>query len=96
MHEASLAADLVRKAEAVARAEGAERITTVTVRIGALAHVTGEHLAGHFAEAARGSLAEGARVESITGPDDEAALDDPNAADVILLSVEVEGGPGDG
>jgi hydrogenase nickel incorporation protein HypA/HybF len=90
MHEAGLARDLIRKAEAMAAAEGARRVTAVTVRIGGLANVTGEHLREHFAAEARGTMAEEAAVEVVLGPDGNGALDDPHAFDLLLVGIEVE------
>jgi hydrogenase nickel incorporation protein HypA/HybF len=85
MHEASLVRDLVRRADAVVAAEGAPRATAVTVRRGALCHVSADHLRGHFAGAAVGTRVEGAelRVES----DDDATV--PGASDLLLVSVTV-------
>jgi len=90
VHEAGLARDLIHRAEDLARAEGARRVTAVTVRIGGLASVTGEHLREHFATEARGTVAEGAVVEVIEGPDGEEALADPHALDLLLMGIEVE------
>jgi hydrogenase nickel incorporation protein HypA/HybF len=90
MHEAGLARDLIRRAEEQAVAAGAQRISAVTVRIGGLASVTGEHLREHFATEAKGTLAEGATVEVVEGPSDEGALSDPHALDVLLVGIEIE------
>lgn len=86
MHEASLVRDLVRRAEAVVVAEDASRGSALTVRRGALCHVSADHLRGHFAEAAVGTRVEGAelRVES------DNDLSAPGAGDLILVSVTVE------
>jgi hydrogenase nickel incorporation protein HypA/HybF len=92
VHEAGLARDLIRKAEDLAIAEGARRVTAVTVRIGGLANVTADHLRGHFAEEAKGTMAEGAVVEVVEGPDGDGALADPHALDLLLVGVEVEEG----
>ncbi len=92
MHEAGLARDLIRKAEDVAIAAGARRVTAVTVRIGALANVTGDHLREHFAAEASGTLVEGAQVEVVEGPDGDGALSDPHSMDLLLLGIEVEEG----
>ena len=90
MHEAGLARDLIRRAEEQAVAAGARRITAVTVRIGGLASVTGEHLREHFVAEAKGTMAEGAAVEAIPGPDGEEALADPHALDLLLVGIEIE------
>jgi hydrogenase nickel incorporation protein HypA/HybF len=92
VHEAGLARDLIRKAEDLAIAEGARRVTAVTVRLGALANVTGDHLREHFAEEARGTMAEGAVVEVVEGPGGEEALTDPHSMDLLLVGIEVEEG----
>ncbi|MCS6912135.1 MAG: hydrogenase maturation nickel metallochaperone HypA [Myxococcales bacterium] len=86
MHELSLMADLFRKIERVAREQGARRVTGVTVRLGALSHVSAEHLREHFSAMSQGTVAEGAQlsIESCSGPDE------PGAQDVVLESIEVE------
>ena len=86
MHERALMSDLMREIEALARADGALRVTRVAVRLGALSHFTPEHFREHFVDASRGTLAEGADVETTLAT----SLDDPKAAGVVLESVEVE------
>jgi len=86
MHERALMKDLMREIEGVARADGASRVTRVSVRLGALSHFTPEHFREHFVDASRGTLAEGAAVDAVL----ENSLDDPHAAGVVLESVEVE------
>lgn len=85
MHEYSLMADLLRKIVRIADETKAERVTSVKVRIGALAHITSEHFREHFEESIRGTVAEGAtlKVEQMT---DQA---DPNAQEIVLESVDV-------
>jgi hydrogenase nickel incorporation protein HypA/HybF len=84
-HELSLMADMLRKVERVAHAEDAERVVAVCVRLGALAHISPDHLREHFEAAARGTVAEGARVDVEVNDD----IDDPQAQEIVLLSVEV-------
>ena len=86
MHERALMADLLREIEAVARADGATRVTRVSVRLGALSHFTEEHFREHFVDVSHGTVAEGAAVEAVLEDD----LDDPRAAGVVLESLEVE------
>jgi hydrogenase nickel incorporation protein HypA/HybF len=78
--------DLMREIEGVARADGATRVTRVSVRLGALSHFTQEHFREHFVDASRGTLAEGAAVDAVL----ENNLEDPRAAGVVLESLEVE------
>ena len=86
MHERALMTDLMREIEGVARADGATRVTRVSVRLGALSHFTAEHFREHFVDASRGTLAEGAAVDAVLADD----LADPRATGVVLESLEVE------
>jgi hydrogenase nickel incorporation protein HypA/HybF len=86
MHERALMSDLMREIQALARVDGATRVTRVSVRLGALSHFTPEHFREHFVDASRGTLAEGAAVDALLEND----LEDPRAAGVVLESVEVE------
>ena len=86
MHERALLRDVLRKIEEVARAGGATRVTRVSVRLGALSHLTPEHFAEHFDDASRGTIAEGAVVDALLDGD----ISDAHAGDIVLDSVEVE------
>ena len=86
MHERALMDDVMRKVDAVAQENGAIRVTRIGVRLGVLSHFTPEHFREHFADASRGTLAEGAEVDAVVETD----LSDPDAAGVVLESVEVE------
>lgn len=86
MHEHALMADLIGRIVKTAAAEQARKVTAVSVRLGALTHLTPAHFAEHFARAAAGTIAAGAVVHAVASDD----IDDPRAADVILSDVEVE------
>ena len=86
MHEMSLIHDLMRKIETIARDQNAGRIAGVKIRLGALAHISAEHFREHFEEEAKGTMADGAKLDVVTLTDE----DDPQAQDIILESVEVE------
>ena len=86
MHERALMNDLMREIEAVAAADGAGRVTGVSVRLGALSHFTPEHFREHFADASRGTVAEGAVVNAVLHD----SLAAPYATGVVLESLEVE------
>ena len=86
MHERALMDDLMRKIESVAHENDGVRVTRITVKLGALSHFTPEHFREHFADASRGTLAEGAEVDAVLEDDVHA----PNATGVVLESVEVE------
>jgi hydrogenase nickel incorporation protein HypA/HybF len=85
VHEQALMDDLIAKILAVAETEGGGRVVRIRVHLGALSHFTPGHFREHFDDAARGTLAEGAEIESELGTDMTA----PNAAGVVLESVEV-------
>jgi len=86
MHEASLMAGLMRRINEIAEAEQANRVTGVSVWLGALSHMTESHFAEHFAEASAGTRAEGARLDVTLSTD----INHPSAQDVLLESIEVE------
>jgi len=63
MHEMSLLRGLLNQIEAAARRHGAARVSVVRLKLGPLAHIEPDHLREHFAQAARGTLADFARLE---------------------------------
>jgi hydrogenase nickel incorporation protein HypA/HybF len=86
MHEASLMADLIRKITTLADAQQAGKVTGVHLTLGALSHLSTEHLREHFRVAARGTVAEDAWLEIEARTD----LTDPLAQDIRLDSIDVE------
>ena len=78
--------DVMREIEEVAMAGRATRVTRITVRLGSLSHFTAEHFRQHFADASRGTIAEGADVDAVCDED----IMDPRARDVVVESVEIE------
>lgn len=85
MHEFSLLADLIKKINQILAAEKADRVLRVSVKIGALAHISGEHFQEHFEHAVCGTPLAGA-VLMIEESADEM---DPDAQSIVLKSVEV-------
>lgn len=86
MHEASLMRSLMRKIDSLAEAEGASKVTTVRVWLGALSHMSVAHFQEHFEQASKTTVAEGASLEVEESVD----IDDPNAQGLLLRSIEVE------
>ena len=86
MHEASLMRSLMRKIDSLAAAEGASRVTTVRVWLGALSHMSAAHFQEHFEQASEATIAEGASLEI----EESADIDDPNAQGLLLRSIEIE------
>jgi hydrogenase nickel incorporation protein HypA/HybF len=85
MHEHSLISDLVRKITSVARLHDGARIVGVTVRLGALSHISASHFREHFVRETVGTLAEDARLTVIESTD----IDPQHGQDVMLESVEM-------
>jgi hydrogenase nickel incorporation protein HypA/HybF len=86
MHELTLLTEIMHKIEQVAADEHASAVTLVSLELGALAHISPEHLREHFEIASRATVAEHARLEIAVASD----IADPNAQEIILRSVEVE------
>ncbi len=86
MHEASLMTGLMRRIDEVSRREKAKRVVAVSVWLGALSHMSADHFAEHFVEAAKGTLAEGAQLRTTVSDD----IKHPNAQDLLIESIEVE------
>lgn len=85
MHEMSLMQGLMRQLQKLAVDHDAERVTAVRVKVGALTHFSKEHFLEHFVHAARGTLAEGARVDVEILEDEY----DPNAQNILLDEFEI-------
>lgn len=68
MHEMSLSLSLVDLVSRHAAAEGARRVVSVGVEVGALGHVEPQALAFCLQSAARGTVAEGARFDIAVPP----------------------------
>lgn len=88
MHELSLMNNLMHQIEAIAKDAGARRIVAVRLRLGAASHMSPAHLREHYAIAARGSIAEHAKLIIHAAKD----LDDPQAGGIVLESIDVEKG----
>ncbi len=63
MHEMSLLRGLMAQISEAARLNGGNRVSVVRLKLGPLAHIEPDHLREHFEEAARGTVADSARLE---------------------------------
>lgn len=86
MHEAHLINDLIGKVESTARVCGADKVVSVRIKVGALSHISGEHLWEHFTRAAIGTIVEEARLEVETLND----ISDPEAQEIRIVSLQIE------
>ncbi|GAN35237.1 MAG: hydrogenase nickel insertion protein [Candidatus Brocadia sinica] len=85
MHEFSLVKDLIRKITSLAYEQRASRVTGVTVKLGALSHISPDHFREHFIHASRGTVAEGSRLHLEVLTD----VTDPQSQEVLLENIEV-------
>lgn len=86
MHEHALMADLIRQVLKAAESEKAKAVVGVSVWLGALSHMSAGHFAEHFEDAAAGTIAAGAVVDTVVSND----IHDPRATSVLLAGIEVE------
>jgi hydrogenase nickel incorporation protein HypA/HybF len=85
MHEHSLMNNLMKKILALAAKENAAKVTKVSVKLGALSHMSPEHFKEHFDFSAKGTIAENAIIETEQSTD----VNDPNAQTILLKSIDV-------
>lgn len=85
MHEFSLIKDLIQKIISIAHEQRASKVVAVTVKLGALSHISPDHFREHFVHASHGTIAEGAQlhIEILNN------TDDPLAQEVLLENIEV-------
>lgn len=85
MHEFSLVNDLIRKISSVAHEQRASKVVGLSVKLGALSHLSPEHFREHFVHASRGTVAEGAqlKIEILTD------MTDPHSQEIWLESIEM-------
>ncbi len=86
MHDHAVMKGLMRAIEQAARAENARRVVGISVKLGALSHMTPAHFGEHFEQAASGTIAEGAALDIEVSGDIHA----PSASDIVLRGIEVE------
>jgi len=79
-------ADLMRKITGVSRDNNGSKVVGIQIKLGALAHISPEHFMEHFKDAAKGTVAEDARVDIEVGTE----TTDPHAQDIRLQSLELE------
>ncbi len=86
MHDQALMNDLMSKIEEIAMREGATRVRTIHVSLGALSHMDADHFREHFDEVAPGTLAQDAAIEATLETDTTA----DDAQGIRLTSMELE------
>ena len=85
MHEFSLINDLIRKITTIAREQHASKIISVTVKLGALSHISPYHFREHFIHASLGTIADGAQLNIEVETD----INDSQSQEVLIKNIEV-------
>ncbi len=85
MHEFSLIKDLLHKVTSIALERRATRVTGIKVKLGALSHISPDHFREHFIHAARGTIAEDAKLTIEVMTDAGASL----SQEVLLEYIEI-------
>ncbi len=75
----------MNKILSLAEKEGAAQVTQVSVKLGALSHMSPAHFKEHFDISAKGTIAENAAIDAEVDPD----INDPNAQTVLLKSIDI-------
>ena len=73
----------------LAEREEAKAVTGISVWLGALSHMSPDHFAEHFEDAAAGTIAAAATIDAVVSDD----IHDPRASSVLLTGIEVEAPP---
>ncbi|WP_308367350.1 MULTISPECIES: hydrogenase/urease maturation nickel metallochaperone HypA [unclassified Microbulbifer] len=90
MHEQSLIKNLVEKIHLLASSES-DRLVAARLRLGALAHISAEHLREHFEREIIGTPLEGLRLQI----EEQSDIHHAEAQEIILDSLEFEDSHGD-
>lgn len=85
MHEHSLMNNLINQILLLAEKEHAAKVTKVSVKLGALSHMSVEHFKEHFEISANGTIAENAAIDAEESDD----VNDSNAHAILLKSIDV-------
>lgn len=85
MHEHSLIKNLLDNIHRMT-ADERGKLVAVKLRLGALAHISADHLREHFEQATAGTTLEGLRLRIVEQPD----IHHAEAQDIILDSLEFE------
>ncbi|MBN8431614.1 hydrogenase maturation nickel metallochaperone HypA [Microbulbifer salipaludis] len=83
MHEQSLIRNLVDKIQGLAAEENAT-VLAAKLRLGALAHISADHLRDHFTQETQGTALQGLRLVI----EEQSDIHHPEAQDIILESLE--------
>ena len=85
MHEFSLIKDLIQKIISIAHEQRASKVVAVTVKLGALSHISPDHFREHFVHASLGTISEGARlnIEFMTD------VTDPQSQEILIENIEI-------
>lgn len=77
--------NLINQILLLAEKEHTTKVTKVSVKLGALSHMSVEHFKEHFEISAKGTIAENATIDAEESDD----TNDPNAQTILLKSIDV-------
>lgn len=86
MHEMHLLKDILNKIDQIIEENKSVKATEVSIWLGALSHISAEHLTEHFIHESKGRSCEGAKLEVEQSND----ISHPQAQDILLKSIHVE------
>ncbi len=87
MHEFSLLRSIFTKLDELQNENQGKSIKKITIKLGALSHISAEHFKEHFDQLNVGKPYVHAQLDLVVSNDQY----DPNAQQVLLQSIEVEG-----
>jgi hydrogenase nickel incorporation protein HypA/HybF len=86
MHEHAIIKDIIKQIQSIAAVQGALKVVGVSIKLGALCHITPRHFREHFELLSRGTVAERAKLSFEVSK----GIDDPHAQNITLESIDVE------
>ena len=86
MHESTVMKGLMSKIEELALANKSSKVTGVHVKLGALSSFSEDHFQEHFELAAKGGIADGAKLFLTMDQD----ITSPSAQNVLLEEIDLE------
>jgi hydrogenase nickel incorporation protein HypA/HybF len=86
MHEMTLLNDLLKKIRLVAKDGKAKKVNSISLWLGAMSHISANHLKEHFDMATQNSELEGVDLNIETSDD----AFHPQAQDILLKSVDID------
>jgi hydrogenase nickel incorporation protein HypA/HybF len=85
MHEFALMKDLVKKIESIAKENNSDKVTKISVKLGALSHMSSKHFKEHFLPISTGTIYENAELDI----EEDSDINAPDAQNILLKSIDI-------